>query len=391
MLVALSAVLIMTFLAVEVGYNTQLELAVGITQLQRLKAYYLAKAGVQMSLLKIKVYRVALQKFGGSLGKDASLLDQIWQLPTTWPPVIPTDAGLVSKDSLQKAVKKSFIGGQIMATIDSEGSKIDLSDLASPSPALVKAATGQLVQLIKNRLDQDDDWARENRDIRPEEIVNNIGDWMDEDSSSRNGGDENGYYGSSDVKPTNRIMKTIQELHYVKGVSDEIFNLISKRVSLNGIKAVNVNLAAKEVLRSIDPQITDQVADDIIKRRNDPDLGQFTDEKQFKDFLQTKISNINTFNTKPMVPLYFLSEFNFRIRSVGISGHSQREIFAIVYDFDKVKEQLAKAMPTPTPTPTASATATSTATASPSPSASTSAAAALPAKGPPTVIYWQED
>ena len=350
MLVALSAVLIMTFLAVEVGYNTQLELALGVTQFQRLKAYYLAKSGVQISLLRIKVYKTALQRFGGNLGKDKSLLDMIWQLPTAWPPVIAADLGLNSKDDLQKSIKKSFIDGSFLATIDSEGSKIDLTDLASPSPALSAAATQQLTQLIKNRLDEDDDWARDNRSIRADEIVNNIADWMDEDTQSKNGGDENGIYSRGDVKPTNMPMKTLSELHLVKGVTDEIYNILIKRVTLSGIKAVNVNHASKEVIRSIDAQIDDKTADEIIKRRNDPDLGPF-DKDSFPSFLQTQNINMTTFNTKPPIPLFFDSEFNFKIKSTGINGRAQREIFAIVYDFDKVKTQLAAAMPKPSPSP----------------------------------------
>src|ERR1035441_6856738 len=97
LLITLFAIMIMIFLAVEIGYNTHVELKVGAAQVDRLKAYYLAKAGVQLSVLRINAYKTVASKFGQALGSNKSDLDLIWKFPFTWPPMIPEEANGVDK------------------------------------------------------------------------------------------------------------------------------------------------------------------------------------------------------------------------------------------------------------------------------------------------------
>jgi general secretion pathway protein K len=276
LLVTLFAVMMMVFMAVEIGYNTRVELVVGAAQLDRLKAYYLAKTGVQLSMLRIYVFNQVIKKFGGQQGVNPSMFDVIWQFPLSWPPALPPEAGLVSQDSLKDTLSKSFIDGSFATSIEGEGRKIDLNDLVSPVEAIRKAINAQLVQLIQNRLDADDEWARKHRDVvRPQEIINNITDWMDPDLDSLNGGSELSGYANTDppISPANRSLKTVDELHMIAGVTDEVFNILGPRVTIYG-HGIDVNMASEEVLRSLDKQITKEVTKQIITRRSDPDKGR---------------------------------------------------------------------------------------------------------------------
>ncbi|MDZ4678254.1 MAG: type II secretion system protein GspK [Oligoflexia bacterium] len=389
MLITLFSIMIMTFLAVEISYSTRVELLVGASQVDRLRAYYLAKSGVQFSLLRISVYKTVMAKYGEQLGANKSQLDMIWQFPFAWPPMLPGDASTFDKDEIQSTIKKSYIDGAFATSIEGEGAKIDINDLGSPSEKLRQSVNAQLVQILKNRLEADDDWAKDNRDIRPQEIINNIADWIDEDNVGLSGGDEQSGYNSNDppIKPANRSLKTIAELHMVKGITDELYNIIAPRVTVYGTKGINVNLASQEVLMSIDPQINAERAKLIIGRRNDPQIGgPFQSEDDLKSFLSSKGVIPATFNQSPVIPLIFDAEYNFRIKSTGIYRRAQREIIAIVYDFDKVKGGLASQLATPTPSPSPGNTgagATPTPTPSPSPGQQGSS-------GPPQIIFWQE-
>jgi general secretion pathway protein K len=109
LLVTLFAIMILTFLAIEIGYNTQVELSVGVSQVDRLRAYYLAKSGIQISLLRINLYRTAMQRFGDKLGAQKHSLDVIWQFPFAWPPMIPEEGSSFDKATLAATVKESFI------------------------------------------------------------------------------------------------------------------------------------------------------------------------------------------------------------------------------------------------------------------------------------------
>jgi general secretion pathway protein K len=393
LIIALFAIMIMTFLAFEISYNSHVEMAVGSTHLDQLRAFYLAKSGVQISLLRVYVYKSVIKRFGKDLGSNKSALDIIWSFPFAWPPLIPEEASGIDKSELEKTVKESFIEGAFAATIEGESGKIDINDLASPSKKLQETTFTQIRSMIQNRLEADDEWAKDNQGrIKSDEVVNNIADYIDEDSESRNGGSEDSPYSRMKypIKPSNRPLKTIQELHMVAGITDELYKLLAPRVTVYGVKGINVNLATPEVIKSIDKQLTDDMVSKIIARRGDPKLGPYVDNIDFSSFVQSLGVNPQTFNKEPEIPLIFDSEFNFRIKSTGIYKKTQREIVAIVYDFDKVKEQLStflQASPSPGSSPGQQAGASPTATPSPTP---TPSAAAQSASGPPQIVYWQE-
>ena len=391
LLITLIAVLIMIFMAVEIGYNTQVELKVGASQLDRLKAYYLAKSGIQISLLRINAYKVVQQRFGSQLGANKSDLDMIWSFPFAWPPILPAEAGSFDKEAVKKVMKETFIDGTFQTQIEGESGKVDINDLASPSDSLRKATNAELVQIIQNRMNVDDDWARDHENVKPQEIINNIQDWVSSSPDSVNGGSKTSGYGNGDppVNPTNRPMKTLNELHYVKGVTDDIYNLLAPRLTVYGVKGINVNYAGAQVIQGLDKNMTAEIAQKVVDHRTDPKGGPFQGQQDFYAFLQQQGINTQTFDTNPVIPILYDSEVNFSIKSTGIYGKAQREIVAIVYDFDKVKGQLA-VLVTGSPSPAAAgATPLPSPVPSPSPAAN-STVAGPPPSGPPQIVYWEE-
>src|SRR5690606_23279855 len=111
--------------------------------------------------------------------------------------------------------------------------RIDLTDLVSPSEALRNTTRATLVRLIENRIQEEDAFARRNRDLRPDEIINNIIDWMDADNISLNSGDESNFYSDiTDVKlPPNQPFKSLEELHMVAGMTDDLYEFLAPYVT----------------------------------------------------------------------------------------------------------------------------------------------------------------
>lgn len=396
LLIAIFSVALLTFLAVEIGYNAVVEFRIGNSQLDRLKAYYLAKTGVEMSRLKVHIFKKVVKKYGEQLGSNKTALDIIWQFPFNWPVMIPDIAG-VDKKALDKINQESLISGQINAITESEGSKIDINDLGSPSEELRKGVNSQILLMLQNRSEQDDEIGRRLRDLRLQEIVNNIADWVDEDSVSLNGGDERSGYGNTKPPfyPPNRSMKTIDELHMVKDVSDEIYDILAPNLTVYGIKGVNINTAQEEVLRSITGMTKDMTAE-LLKRRKDPKLGgPFTNLEDLTTYLRPFGLSPETFNKNPAVPLLFDAEYNFRVKSAGIFRNARRDIIAVLYDFDKVKGQLSSFLKgSPGTSPTAGATATPGASpgasAQANPTATPGESGSQDENAPPEIVFWQE-
>jgi general secretion pathway protein K len=378
LLTALFAVVIISYLAVEISYEAGIEYRLSRNRIDEIKAHYAAKSGMELSLLRISIYKQVAAQFGDQI-PDPKILDMIWSFPFAWPPVVGEEASLATREEIDSIRQDTMQDSQWLTEIKSESSKLDINDLNSPIEGLRKAIREKLTTMLKNRMDQEDAWADRNEDLVPEDVVSNIADWIDSDAEAINGGEESRLYqdvvpeGTDLSLPPNRDLKTIEELHMVAGVTDDVFDVIAPNVTVYGAKGINVNYADKDMLRAIDPQITEEMATEIISRRNNPELGPFTDQKDFEGFLQGLGVNMGTFNENKL-PLRFKKEFNFRISSTGVFGSRQKEITAIVYDVTNAKAEITKlleeeiknpndpdaaapppngggAAPTPTPTP----------------------------------------
>lgn len=395
LLMAIFCVMIMAFLAVEITYDTSVEYVLSSKEYGRIKAYEAARAGVELSLLRIQLYKNVLNTLGDQLKGQEAYTQLIWNFPFMWPPSIPKDASIADKDQMEGAVGESFMDAKYQTSISSEGSKIDINDLDSPSEALRKSVHDQLVELFRQKLEDDETWRNQYQPRELEELVNNFQDWIDEDTVSLNGGDEASRYknkNADETIPPNRPFQTMDEIRGVAGMTEELFQFLLPQVTIYGVKGINVNQANANLLKSIDPILTDDVVKEVMERRSEAEKGgPFKDDKDFISFIG---ANEQTFNPSG-IPLYYGNEYNFRIRSVGIYQNVQREIIAIVYDVEGVKtrlkdvldkEALAKqangATPQPTPqTPAAGAT----------PQAPAAPTATAPTNAKPRVVYWYEN
>ena len=355
LMMAIFTVTMLMVIATEIMYQSSVELVVSGQAINNVKAHYAARAGLEISLLRIQIFRKASAMVGDSV--PASMLDPIWQMPFAWPPFVPEGTSEVDKGEIKKAVKNSTMQGQYFATIESESGKIDVNDLASPSKVIADATRAQILQIFQSRVDGDESFATQYRGYDFNKLVNNLTDWVDPGKESKNGGDKSAFYPdrTSDRIPPGEPFKTIEELHMVADMNDQLFEMLASRLTVFGAKGINVNQAGKEVLMSLSPQITPERADRIIEMRGKPERGPFKDEGDFVGFLNTIGVTGNPFREGEdlKVPLIFDTEHNFRIRSTGRSGKNEKTITAVVFDYDQVKGRLSALLATPTPTPAA--------------------------------------
>lgn len=342
MLLAIFAMVISLVIATEVAYETQVDYVSASNAVNRVKAYYAAKAGVELSLFRILLYKKALAQFGDQLKDNKALLDPIWQFPFSWPPIGLEKLNEVDKDQIQSLVKESSLDAQYAVTIDSEGGRIDINDLGSESEPVAKAVRMQLMQIFENELENNKAFNEKYENFKFDELINNIQDWIDEDKAAiGTRGDESAIYKQPEevrnyTLPPNAPFKSLSELHMVQGMEDEFYDLLKDKITVYGTKGINVNYAPENVLKSLDPQIKDKPLAEILKRRSDPDLGgPFKDEDDFYSFIEGQ--GVRTENLrKAKIPFLFDAEYNFRIISGGQAGNVRREITVITYDVDNI-------------------------------------------------------
>lgn len=394
LMIAIFTVTMLMIIATEIMYETSVEFVVSTQTVNQVKAHYAAKAGVQISLLRLFIYRKVMS-MGGDMAKQIPMLDMIWNMPFAWPPVTPDGTSRADKEEIKSAVKNSKMQSQYLSTIESESSKIDLTTLASDKPALFKQTLQQLEHLFSDRMENDKDFARKHSGEDFHKLVANIKDWIDPDDKDERGADEKSSYSNlgdtGKNLPPNQVFKTFDELHLVAGMTDEFFKIIAPRVTIYGAKAINMKYASREIIKGLF-NLNDEQVDKVIAERGKEGSQSFKDSTTFYQFLQSLGVRTETFKDKEgkdTLNLLFEPEFNFRIKSVGISGKVQREIIAIVYDMEQVATQLRKFGPTPSPTPQGTpppgGQPPPTATPSPSPAPS----APVPNEAP-NIVYWFE-
>jgi general secretion pathway protein K len=342
-MMAIVSMILLTFIITEISYETSVDYVIASQQVQRIQARYAAKSGVELSLLRIQLYKQAMAAFGEALGPNKSMLDPIWKFPFMWPPTLDGKMTGVDEELIKSTVKESLMQAQYATTITPEGGALDINDLGSDIKTLKEATMKQLLQIFENETQLNDDFRTKHSNVRFDELVNNIADYIDEDSEGLNGSDEASPY--RDIKdeklPPNRALRTLDELHQVAGMKDEFYELLAPRVTVYGTKGINVNYAPKEMLMALDPQITEEVVSKIIQRRDDQKLGgPFVDDNDFFGFLQPY--GVNSNEIKKRVPLLYDMEYNFRVVSTGIAGNVKREITAVLFDYANIAQRLAE-------------------------------------------------
>ncbi len=347
LMIALFAMMILTFIAIEVSYDTTVDYVVASQQVNRIKAHYAAKSGIEISLLRIMLYKQAYAAFGANFPDNKSMLDPIWSFPLMWPLVAPSkNISEVDKGLIKDVTKESLMTSQYTTTISPEGGRLDLNDLGSPNLNRKKAMIAQVVKVFKSEVEHNEDFADKYSGYRFEELVNNIADYVDEDKESLNGGDESAPYRDIDDKeiemPPNRSFRTADELNMVGGMTEDFYRVLAPKITVFGTKGVNINFTDKQTLMSLDPSMTEEAVAKVLERRSNPKLeGPFKDEKDFFTFIQGFGVNYRAIE-ESKVPLLFDVEFNFRVVSTGLAANVKREITVITYDFDNLVEPYGK-------------------------------------------------
>lgn len=349
LLIAIFSLGLLSFFAMEVSYETNVEYVIASQKINRLRAYYAAKSGAELSLLRILLYKKAVATFGDQLGGNKSMLDPIWNFPFAWPPsqFLPQDElTTITVDSIKSAEKESFMNATYITSIESESGKIDINDLGSEVKELQEQTKQQILKIFTIELETNKDFENKYRNTDFLQLVNNMIDWVDENQEQVGGGNERSLYldylkdNPSEFIPPNQPFKTLDEIRMVAGMKDDFFELLKDKVTVFGVKGINVNFASKGMLKSLDIRVTDEIADEIIKRRTSPELGgPFTSETDFLNFLGTLI-NTAGFNDGG-IPLLFDGAYNFRIVSTGEFAKATREITVITYDMDSLVTRMA--------------------------------------------------
>lgn len=343
LMTVLIATMIITILLLEFQYASMLEKRLAYNDLHQTQAYYLAKSGIYMGLLRVTLFArlnndSSLKSLVQGTGKDIrTYLDQVWKLPL---PAFPPPAALVKQmvksdqNSAEKTLAQTRISdGETTHTIVGESGKINLNLLMVPPdkrderpnffdpPQRIDQMIAQMLfNLVEGFLKASNNPYQEYQNLRPEELVMDIMDWVNPGDVRFFGGFKDAYY--ERLNPPYKSKKapfyTIEELKLVRGVDDHLYNKLKPNVTVySQVGSINLNTASSAVIRSIYPEFTDDDLKRISTQRDD--MGGWPSEAVFVDFV---VNNLNRPGFKSRYPPGSSLPFSvgtecFEIESVG--------------------------------------------------------------------------
>jgi len=156
-----------------------------------------------------------------------------------------------------------------------------------------------------------------------------ITDWIDSDLETTNpSGAEDGYYLNLQIpyRTANTPLHSISELRLIKGFEDiktyaRVKPYLCAFIIDGAEMTINVNTASAEVLQSLSPNMSKQLAADIIQQRSEQ---PFNDIKEF-----TKFAKLNTI-IKDTTKLSTSSNY-FLLRTQAIIGKANKVMYSVIY------------------------------------------------------------
>ncbi|MBL7715332.1 MAG: general secretion pathway protein GspK [Bdellovibrionales bacterium] len=316
----ISSTALLTILVTEFVYVAQMNARIADDGLDQIKAHYLAKNGLKLSLLRLKAYQNVKGVMGGLAGGGASaagavpkgLIEKIWSFPFIYP--IPSLPGmnLTDREALDKFQKTSTLEGNYVATIESDSNKTNLNMIlapfvaspspspsgstppapgitASPSPSpspfdptqARQALKETFERILQNKKETDPDFGDEYRGFNLDDLMDQIYAWADRSYAIRN------LAGRESVPPKQAPFYSLNELHMVHMMDDTLFDLFAPALTASKTSGINVNTMKDTVLRALINPISEEESKAFFKYRDDPQEDHlFKTEADFWNYAQ---------------------------------------------------------------------------------------------------------
>lgn len=349
MLVALMIISIVLF---EFQYSTMVERQLAFNDLNHLQAYYLAKSGANIGLLRVALFARAKgsPQFASMIPKGfESYLERIWSISVPpFPPIkeeIKELDSKVDRDAAQKMLEETKVKeGFSTHIISSESSKINLNyliipedkkgerpDFSKPNPSGLYEYVGTiLLKLIETIFKESEDPYEEFGNVKPEEVVYNIMDWINSGDERLEGGDKDAYYEKQNppYKAKRSPFYTVEELRLVRGINDELYEKLKPYITVYSDDGkVNINSCGKDMFKALYPDFSDDDIKKILEERTKLDGGWVTDAA-FVDFVTSSLgrSGFKSTYSDPNDYPFTVASRSFLVESKGYIQKSLSQI-----------------------------------------------------------------
>lgn len=386
LMIVFSTITILSALMLQFTYSSAVFKSAAVNAADDLKAYYAAKAGLRLSILRIGAYQKVREKLLANKNLTnkvpPKVLEIIWSFPFYYPPLVPATATGAEKDVINQWVDEMGMKAKFTTIVRSESNKINLNrflagSLLPSSKNLIKNSKKSntnkndpnspddpnstvnaeelggesFLEFLENAIDTRLANARESDEEfydlsqdwpEPKALAEAIWAWVDTSKESIDGVNKESLFEDylPPLSPKNAPFWHESEIMLLPGWNDEIYRFFSNHFTTHAATGYNVNKVTPETLQMLfaPAVILEQtVLDELKEQRNDPEVPlRFNNPGQFWSWIaeQTGYSNseIDTIKSKLTKIGVNLTteEALFHVISQGTSGTVTRTLRAYV-------------------------------------------------------------
>lgn len=360
----ISTLAILSVIIAELTYTTQVNARMAFNSIDNLKAYYLAKAGYKLSIVRLNAY-LQVGKFLDDQGKDSPIkgalpkdvLEKIWSFPFMYPIPVIDKMSEVEKDAVKKFQKESNLTGSFTANISSESNRLNLNNLlvkkvtptasssssSSGQPAAAASSASSEIEVdqrpaieqaiqaaLDSKRDSDREFFEEYRSVQAKDIVDAILAYLTPDVVSSN---LPGF--KAPAKAKEAPLYSLTELHLVPGLEDNLYDVIAPLFTVFNTPGINVNSADKKMFQALFPDLSRDELDALINKRDDKDVGKpWETEDDFWKSFQEVAANAKPDDLKEKLKKanirIITTEESFKISVLATVGLSTKRLVAHV-------------------------------------------------------------
>lgn len=301
LLVVLVVVALLTSLVTELAFSTLVDLRLTETFRDTTRAYYLAKGGINAGRM---IIQDDSNRYDG--------LDELWH---------------------QGVINYPVGDGAVTVRINDQDGKLGINALVNkntPSSLMVDRFYRLFVAL---ELDDMSD---------PAELTAALIDWLDSDDTPYPviltdgvdipvAGAETTYYQglSQPYSVKNGQLETLDELALIKGFTPEVLRRVTPHIGLHEHIAVNINTASAEVLKALNLQIDNGVAEALVNHRRETPIEKL---EQLEEVLATEVYSV--LKTLGNLKQLSVQSSHYRIEADAVVNDGRRRLLAEVNKLD---------------------------------------------------------
>ncbi len=286
LIVVTAALMILTTLVVDIDFGTRVRFISATHSRDATQAYWIANSG--MSLMRLVL--MGNKQLNDYVKSNSTLKTYFAEsgLPTndlllTYLPFINTgllrmmfvgggdldedevteyaQTGELSEETVQesrqggssKFKNRNFLDfeGDFSAEAKGEDCKINISGLANHEDPITEDPVYEMLEALMSG-EENEMWLRE-RNLRPEELVGNLADWVDSDTTVASGAGsyEDNYYNRLDspYMAKNAPFDSMEEIRLVEGWQDSVFERWGDKITIYGSKKINISCTDQEIIK----------------------------------------------------------------------------------------------------------------------------------------------